>query len=140
MQRYRARLSGPLLDRIDLQLEVPAVPYRDLARRTSGEPSAAVRARVVAARRRQAQRLFGRGRSVNGDLTPAEVRSWCVPDGEGERLLELAMNKLALSARGLFRILRVARTIADLEAHDAVSARHIAEAIAYRSLDRTLMA
>ncbi|HUK11815.1 MAG TPA: YifB family Mg chelatase-like AAA ATPase [Thermoanaerobaculaceae bacterium] len=136
VQRYRARLSGPLLDRIDLQLEVPAVPYRDLSRTGAAEPSSAVRERVVAARERQARRLRGRGRRANGELTSAEVRAWCAPDREGDRLLELAMAKLALSARGLFRILRVARTIADLEASEAVAARHIAEAIAYRSLDR----
>jgi len=136
VQRYRARLSGPLLDRIDLQLEVPAVPYRDLSRTGGAETSATVRERVVAARERQAHRLRGRGRRTNGELTSAEVRAWCAPDREGDRLLELAMTKLALSARGLFRILRVARTIADLEASEPVAARHIAEAIAYRSLDR----
>jgi magnesium chelatase family protein len=136
VQRYRARLSGPLLDRIDLQLEVPPVPYRELARRASGEPSRAVRERVVAARARQARRLAGSGRHTNSELTPGEVRTFCSPDGEGERLLELAMTKLALSARGLFRILRVARTIVDLEGGERLLARHIAEAISYRSLDR----
>lgn len=136
VRRYRARLSGPLLDRIDLQLEVPAVPYRDLARGGSGEASEAVRERVVAARARQAQRLAGTGRRTNAELSPSEVRRWCAPDAEGERLLELAMSKLALSARAVHRILRVARTIADLEGVAHLAARHVAEGIAYRSLDR----
>ncbi len=136
VRRYRSRLSGPLLDRIDLQLEVPAVPYRELARAGSGEGSAEVRERVVAARAVQDERLAGSGRHANAELSPAEVRRWCAPDGEGERLLELACAKLALSARAVHRILRVARTIADLEASAHLSARHVAEAIAYRTLDR----
>jgi magnesium chelatase family protein len=140
VRRYRARLSGPLLDRIDLQLEVPAVPYRDLARGGAGERSEAVRARVLAARARQGRRLAGGGRHANAELTPPEVRRWCAPDAEGERLLELAMNKLALSARALHRILRVARTIADLDAAETLAARHVAEAIAYRTLDRVAAA
>jgi magnesium chelatase family protein len=136
VRRYRARLSGPLLDRIDLQLEVPAVPYRDLARAETGETSRTVRGRVVAARDRQTRRLAGSGRHTNAELSPAEVRRWCAPDGEGERLLELAMSKLALSARAVHRALRVARTIADLDGADQLAARHVAEAIAYRTLDR----
>jgi magnesium chelatase family protein len=136
VRRYRVRLSGPLLDRIDLQLEVPAVPYRDLARAETGEPSRTVRDRVVAARDRQTLRLAGSDRHTNAELSPAEVRRWCAPDGEGERLLELAMSKLALSARAVHRALRVARTIADLDGADRLSARHVAEAIAYRTLDR----
>jgi magnesium chelatase family protein len=136
IRRYRARLSGPLLDRIDLQLEVPPVPYRDLARGCGGEGSGAVRERVVAARERQARRLVGSGRHTNAELSPSEVRRWCAPDGEGERLLELACAKLALSARAVHRILRVARTIADLEGAAGLAARHVAEAIAYRTLDR----
>jgi len=95
-----------------------------------------VRERVVAARARQAQRLAGTGRRTNAELSPSEVRRWCAPDAEGERLLELAMSKLALSARAVHRILRVARTIADLEGAAHLAARHVAEGIAYRSLDR----
>jgi magnesium chelatase family protein len=136
IRRYRARLSGPLLDRIDLQLEVPAVPYRDLTRGGSGEASRAVRERVMAARERQVRRKAGGGRPANADLSPPEVRRWCAPDSEGERLLELAMSKLGLSARAIHRILRVARTIADLDGCERLAARHVAEAIAYRSLDR----
>ncbi len=136
VRRYRARLSGPLLDRIDLQLEVPAVPYRELARADPGEASAAVRARVLAARACQERRFAGTGRHTNTEMSPAEVRRWCAPDAEGARLLELAMSKLALSARAVHRILRVARTIADLDGATGLAARHIAEAIAYRTLDR----
>jgi magnesium chelatase family protein len=91
---------------------------------------------VVAARDRQTQRLAGSDRHTNAELSPAEVRRWCAPDGEGERLLELAMSKLALSARAVHRALRVARTIADLDGADRLAARHVAEAIAYRTLDR----
>ncbi len=136
VRRYRARLSGPLLDRIDLQLEVPAVPYRELSRAGAAERSCHVRDRVVAARAVQARRLAGTGRHANAELSPSEVRRFCAPDGEGERLLELACAKLALSARAVHRILRVARTIADLDACDRLAARHVAEAVAYRTLDR----
>jgi magnesium chelatase family protein len=91
---------------------------------------------VTAARAVQARRLSASGRHANAELSPPEVRKWCVPDAEGERLLELAMTKLALSARAIHRILRVARTIADLDAASSLAARHVAEAIAYRTLDR----
>ncbi len=136
VRRYRARMSGPLLDRIDIQLEVPSVPYRDLTRVGNGERSQAVRGRVIAARERQRARLAETGRHANAELSPVEVRRWCAPDAEGERLLELAMTKLALSARAIHRILRVARTVADLDGADRLAARHVAEAIAYRTLDR----
>jgi len=136
VRRYRGRLSGPLLDRIDLQLDVPAVPFRDLLRAQGGEPSARVLERVLAARARQRARSEGRGERTNADLTAAEVRSHCVADRDGERLLELAVGRLALSARAVHRILKVARTIADLENADGILARHVAEAIAYRALDR----
>ncbi len=133
---YRSRLSGPLLDRIDLQLEVTNVPYRELARGGRGEPSAVVRERVLAARERAAARLGAGGRRTNAEIEAAEVRRFCASDVEGERLLELASGKLGLSARAVHRVLKVARTIADLESAERVLARHIAEAIAYRSLDR----
>ena len=136
VRAYRSRLSGPLLDRIDLQLEVTSVPYRDLARAATGEASAVVLERVLAARARALVRFAGFDRRANVELEAAEVRRFCCPDGEGERLLELATAKLGLSARAVHRILKVARTIADLEAADHVLARHVAEAIAYRALDR----
>ena len=133
VERYRGRLSGPLLDRIDLQLEVPAVPFHELVRGQGAEGSAHVRARVDAARSRQGERNGGR---TNADLAVSEVRRLCVPDRDGERLLELAVGRLALSARAVHRILKVARTIADLEGSGGLAARHVAEAIAYRALDR----
>ncbi len=136
VRRYRGRLSGPLLDRIDLQIEVQPVAYRELARGPGGEPSGTVRARVLEARERQRRRLEGTSRRTNSQLAPAEVKVHCAPDGEGERLLELATLRLALSARATHRVLKMARTIADLEAARSVAARHVAEAIAYRTLDR----
>lgn len=135
VDRYRARLSGPLLDRIDLQLEVPTVAYRELASTAAREGSAAVAARVATARHEQLARLGGTGRRTNADMTPADLRRHCALDREGSRLLELAMDRLALSARGINRILKVARTIADLDGSSALLPRHLAEAIAYRTLD-----
>lgn len=136
VRRYRSRLSGPLLDRIDIQLEVASVSFRELARGAKSEPSQAVRERVCRAREIQARRLHGTGRRTNAELNPREVRRICAPDAEGDRLLDLAMTKLALSPRAIHRILKVGRTIADLEGCDRVMPRHLAEAIAYRALDR----
>ncbi len=136
VRRYRGRLSGPLLDRIDLQLEVPAVSFRELARPAAAESSAAVRARVLAARELQAARLRESGRRTNAELSPREVRRHCRLDTSGERLLEQAVSKLALSPRAIHRILKVARTIADLEGTAQLLPRHVAEAVAYRALDR----
>ncbi len=132
--RYRGRLSGPLLDRIDIQIDVPAVSFRELSEH-GREGSDAVRERVVAARARQ----HARGSAgCNAALSPREVRRWCGPDREGERLLELAVERLAFSARAVHRVLKVARTIADLDETATVTARHVAEAVGYRALDRTV--
>ena len=130
--RYRARVSGPLLDRIDLKLEVPPLATEELAGTVAihGEASDAVRARVVAARARQRAR---QGRT-NARLLPAEIARHCAPDAGGEALLAKATARLALSARGYHRVLKVARTIADLAGAHAISPRHVAEAIAYRGL------
>ena len=138
VQRYRARVSGPLLDRIDIQVEVPAVRYRELAERTPSESSARIRDRVEAARRAQLARFAGRALFCNAQMHARDLRRHCVPDAAAERLLEQAMAKLGLSARAYTRILKVARTIADLAAEDAITAAHVAEAIQYRSLDRAL--
>jgi len=133
--RYRARISGPLLDRIDVQVEVPSVsadalPARD---RAGSESSAAVRARVSAAAKRQSARQG----KPNGELQPKEVEQFCIPDAQGEALLKNAFARLSLSARAYHRILKVARTIADLAAADTLAVSHVAEAIGYRRLDRT---
>jgi magnesium chelatase family protein len=136
VQRYRARLSGPLLDRLDLQVTVPAVPWRELSADRRGEPSEVVARRVAEARRRQALRYPNGGPHCNGEMGPDAIRKWAQPDGDGKRLLEHASRGLGLSARAYHRILRVARTIADLGGDEQMSSNHLAEAIAYRSLDR----
>lgn len=132
--RYRSRLSGPLLDRIDMHLEVQPVRFSELVAQAQGESSATVRARVVAARARQAGRLAGTGRSTNAQLLASEVKAFCLPDGEGQRLLQQAVERLGLTARGAHRVLKVARTIADLDGSEKVRAPHVAEALAYREL------
>jgi magnesium chelatase family protein len=129
---YRSKLSGPLLDRIDMHVEVPAVPYRELAHGGAGEASAPVRARVEEARERQR----ARGSRPNSRVTMAELAASGTPDLEGHRLLEKAVERLALSARAIDRVRRVARTIADLDRSEAVGADHLAEALQYRLLDR----
>jgi magnesium chelatase family protein len=131
--RYRHRISGPLLDRIDLQVEVPDVPQEDLAGAATGEPSESIRARVAAARERQLKR---QDRS-NATLGTREVDRHCAPDAHGATLLKQAISRLGLSARGYHRVLKVARTIADLTGASAVAAAHVAEAIQYRRFDRT---
>ncbi|MFH1812312.1 MAG: YifB family Mg chelatase-like AAA ATPase [Pseudomonadota bacterium] len=136
--RYRARLSGPLLDRIDLHVEVPAVAYRELRGERRGETSAVVQARVEAARERQRQRFKNSAARCNATMSAAQLRRHARPDGESERLLETVVDRLGMSARAHDRILKVARTIADLEGKDEISAAHVAEAIGYRCLDRRL--
>jgi magnesium chelatase family protein len=128
ISRYQSRLSGPLLDRIDLQVEVPAVGREELRARSVGEPSSAVAQRVAAACARQLQR---RGK-VNAELTPAEIDEDCTTDLPAERLLQSAMTQFSWSARSAHRVLKLARTIADLSATAAIGAPHMAEAIQYR--------
>jgi len=134
---YRARLSGPLLDRIDLHVEVPPVP-KDLLleqQAPAGESTAMVRARVDAARARQQ----ARSGCTNSALSNSQIDGLCAVDGEGRRLLEQAIARLGLSARAYHRILKVARTVADLAGAEAIEPTHLAEAIQYRSLDRRMM-
>ena len=131
--RYQGRLSGPLRDRFDLMVDVPAVPPDVLGDAAPGEPSAAVRARVVDARGRQQRRYSGTGVRANATLSPALLTRHCQLDRAGMRLLSAAVQKLALSARGYDRIRKVARTIADLSGSEAIEADHIAEALQFRS-------
>jgi magnesium chelatase family protein len=138
VERYGNRVSGPLLDRIDLHVDVPPLDAACLTAGAAGESSAMVRARVVEARARQARRTRrGSVPLCNADLAPAEVREHCRIDTAGERLLRTAVQRLGLSARAYHRVLRVARTIADLGGSERVAAAHLAEAVQYRSLDRT---
>jgi magnesium chelatase family protein len=139
IQRYVGRISGPLLDRIDIHIDVPAVKFREL----TGEPpsdtedSASIRQRVIKARERQQARFATEGIFSNAAMTPRLIRRYCKIDLESETMLERAMARLGLSARAYDRILKVSRTIADLEGADEIQSGHVAEAVHYRSLDRT---
>jgi len=137
VQRYLSRVSGPLLDRIDLHIEVTPVPFEELNRKQDGEPSVAVRKRVVAARERQRQRYADHPRvHSNAQMTTRLVRTHGELDEAGQQLMKMAIQRLGLSARAYDRILKVSRTIADLAGDDALRPEHLSEAIQYRSLDR----
>jgi magnesium chelatase family protein len=137
MQRYISKISGPLMDRIDIHIEVPAVQYRELRSGAASEGSAEIRARVVAARERQHQRFLKDRIFTNAQMHTRQIRTYCELSPEAERLLERAMQQQGLSARAHDRILKVARTIADLDAEPGITVGHIAEAIQYRTLDRS---
>lgn len=137
VRRYLAKISGPLMDRIDLHIEVNPVPFEELRNRESGESSTAIRERVIAARELQTERYTGvEGVHSNAQLTPKLMKSYCEIDQSGEALLKNAVDRLGFSARSYARILKVARTIADLEGAENIRTAHLAEAIQYRSLDR----
>ncbi|MBO4311470.1 MAG: YifB family Mg chelatase-like AAA ATPase [Desulfovibrionaceae bacterium] len=137
IQRYRSKISGPLLDRIDLHIHVPAVPYEDLQSRKTGTDSAAMRARITAARAVQSARYRGiPGCRTNADLNGRLLAECCEPDAEGRAFLREAVRSLSLSARAYTRILRISRTIADMEGAESLSLRHLAEAVGCRVLDR----
>jgi len=136
IQRYRSRISGPLLDRIDIHIEVPGVKYAELTEKRPGEGSDSIRERVNRARDIQLKRFAGKPFFANAQMTPRDLQEYCQVDGPGEKLLELAINRLGLSARAYTRILKVARTIADLDDGGPIRAHHVGEAVQYRSLDR----
>lgn len=137
ISRYMARISGPLLDRIDIHIEVGGVTYDELSSSEDAEDSATVKARVNEARKVQLARFAGSGIYCNAQMSGADVRKYCAIDAESEKLLRSAFAKLGLSARAYTRILKVARTIADLDGSERVMKKHIAEAVQYRSLDRS---
>ena len=139
IQRYVGKISGPLMDRIDIHIDVPAVNFKELRGKgvAAGESSELIRARVIKAREIQLKRFEGDGIFSNSAMSPTQIRKFCALDADSENLLEKAMLKQGLSARAHDRILKVSRTIADLEASENILSNHISEAINYRSLDRS---
>jgi len=136
IRQYRGKISGPLLDRIDLHIDVPAVRYREMTGRIPSESSVAVRERIHRARRIQERRFEGQDTLCNARMSPRQLKTFCPIGEDSQKLLEMAMDRLGLSARACTRILKVARTIADLEGEENILAPHVSEAIQYRSLDR----
>lgn len=139
IQRYRSKISGPLLDRIDIHLEVPAVPYKDLSGISDGESSADILQRVVRAREIQEERFSRTKIFHNAGMNSRHIKKFCQIDSESGLLLERAMDRFGLSARAHARILKIARTIADLEGSSEMRAAHVGEAIQYRTLDRKMV-
>jgi magnesium chelatase family protein len=136
IHRYRSKISGPLLDRLDMHVEVPAVPYKDLMQDHAAEASESIRRRVADARQIQAERLSRTKIFCNAQMSSRHIKRHCRIDNASCRLLESAIDKLGLSARAYNRILKIARTIADLGPTADISSAHISEAIQYRNLDR----
>ncbi len=136
IERYIGRISGPLLDRIDIHIEVPNVPFRELSDAATGTNSAEMREQVQAAREIQSRRFVDQPAMVNGKMTPRQIRDFCRLDPDAETLLKTAMEELGLSARAHDKILRVARTIVDLEQSDRIQSHHLSEAVNFRTLDR----
>ena len=134
--RNQKRLSGPLLDRIDIHLDVPRVEYDKLASDRAGEPSSVVRARVEAARERQRARFAGTALTCNADMGPGHVRRLCALEGAAQAVMRAAMTQLSLSARAYHRVLKLSRTIADLAGEEEIGAAHLAEALQYQPRGR----
>ena len=135
VEKYVEKISGPMLDRMDLHVNVPSVEFEAMRRREKAESSADVRARVNKARERQKERFAGTNVACNAQMTPAMVGEYCTLDTSGEKLLKGAFDRLGLTARSHDRLLRVARTIADLDGSEKIEAQHLAEAIQYRNTD-----
>lgn len=138
VQTYRSRVSGPLLDRIDIHIEVPAIKFNEISSDAPAESSAAIRGRVTSARAIQYERFRSDGIYANAHMKPRHIRKYCKIDENSLHLMETAMSRLGLSARAYNRILKVARTIADIEGNERIESHHIAEAIQYRNLDRRM--
>lgn len=137
IQKYQSKISGPLLDRIDIHIEVPAVKYQELTDKSTGERSETIRERVIRARQIQAERFKGRKNIYkNADMGSKEIRKFCILEEKSHEILKVAMTKLGLSARAYDKILKVSRTIADLDNSETIKPHHVSEAIQYRSLDR----
>jgi magnesium chelatase family protein len=136
IQKYQAKISGPILDRIDLHVEVPALGYPALINEDPSESSAFIRKRIVQCREIQALRYADKTYKVNALMRSRDIKAFGRPDAEGRKLIEMAMKELHLSARAYYKILKIARTIADLAQEETISVNHVAEAIQYRSLDR----
>jgi magnesium chelatase family protein len=136
IRRYRSKISGPLMDRIDIHMEVPPVPFKDLSSRESGQSSREILGRVKRARKIQNERFRKMKIHTNAGMSSRQIRQFCALDAESNELMEEAMDKLGLSARAHSRILKISRTIADLESSPHIRAHHVAEAIQYRTLDR----
>jgi magnesium chelatase family protein len=133
-----SKISGPLMDRIDIQVDVPAVPYKELSNTRMSESSEVIRTRVIAARNVQLRRFYDEKVYTNAQMGPRHLRRYCVLTPDCEKVMENAVTKLGFSARGYDRILKVARTLADLAGDDELTPKHLSEAVQYRTLDRNL--
>lgn len=139
IRQYQAKISGPLMDRIDIHIEVPSIRYKDIAGKASGESSLSIRERVSGARRIQERRFQNRSTITNARMSDKDIKVFCSIDVESHKLIEMAVDRLGLSARAYTKILKVARTIADLDDDESIRSSHVAEAIQYRSLDRKMI-
>jgi len=137
IQRYRSKISGPLLDRIDMHLEVPSVPYKDLLGTVDEESSGCILERVEKARKFQTERFHDEPIYANAGMSSRHIRKYCKVDEQSNTLLEQAMDRFGMSARALARILKISRTVADLAGRPEITFDHVAEAVQYRSLDRS---
>jgi magnesium chelatase family protein len=142
VHKYLSKISGPLLDRIDIHIEVPSIEFEELNSKATNESSADIRERVLKAREIMSKRYKDEQVRIqcNSQLSSAQIRKYCKLDSDAENILKLAFERMGLSARGYDRILRVARTIADLSSRENITAEHISEAIQYRTLDRKFRA